>query len=178
MSNLIRFLLTIDEGICGADMLCTSDENDYDVFTDFILRLFDNKDWSNPLLEQFQDGEVMNVLITDSKYLNLSNSNETFFNVMKKLVEQGNVKLNITIEGVKSIYTTIDYERDNLSFILYDICCLWQEFKNNISVTVSEKEYQTLIYYRKGIEDDFLDEDWYSNVSEILETIDNSKRFL
>lgn len=177
VSNLIRFLLTIDEGTCGADMLCTSDENDYDAFTDFILRLFENKDWSTPLLEQFQEEEVINVLITDSKYLNLSNSNETFFNVMKKLVEQQNVKLNITLEGIKSIYTTIDYERDNLSFILYDICRLWQEFKNNISVAVSEKDYQTLIYYRKGIEDDFLDRNWYSNVPEILEVIDNSTKF-
>lgn len=177
VSNLIRFLLTVDEGTCGADMLSTGDENDYDSFTDFILHLFDDKDLSTPLLEQFQEGEFMNILITDSKYLNLSRSNQTFFDVMKKLVEHQNVKLNITLEGIKSIYTTIDYERDNLSFILYDICHLWQEFKNNISVTVSEKEYQTLIYYRKGIEDDFLDRNWYSNVPEILEAIDNSKRF-
>lgn len=177
LSNLTHFLLKVDEETCGVDMLSAADENDYDSFTDFILHLFDDKDLSAPLLEQFQEGEVINVLITDSKYLNLSRSNQTFFDVMKKLVEHQNVKLNITLEGIKSIYTTIDYERDNLSFILYDICCLWQEFKNNVTVTVSENEHQTLIYYRKGIEDDFLDKDWYSNVPEILEAIDNSKRF-
>lgn len=175
VSNLIRFLLTVDEGTCGVDILSTGDENDYDTFTDFILRLFDNKDWSTPLLKQFQEGEFMNILITDSKYLNLSRSNQTFFDVMKKLVEHQNVKLNITLEGIKSIYTTIDYERDNLSFILYDICCLWQEFKNNVSVTVSEKDYQTLSFYKQGLEGEFLDEDWYSNVEEILDAIDNSK---
>lgn len=178
VSNLTHFLLKVDEETCGVGILSATDENDYDSFTDFILRLFDDEDWSAPLLKQFQDGEVINVLITDSKYLNLSRSNETFFNIMNKLVSEKNIKLNINLEGIKSIYTSIDYEHDNLSFILYDICRLWQESKNNISVTVSEKEYQTLIYYRKGIEDDFLDEDWYSNVSEILEAIDNSKRFL
>lgn len=175
VSNLIRFLLTVDEGTCGADMLSAGDENDYDSFTDFILHLFDDKDLSTPLLEQFQEGEFMNILITDSKYLNLSRSNQTFFDVMKKLVEHQNVKLNITLEGIKSIYTTIDYERDNLSFILYDICRLWQEFKNNVTVTVSEKDYQTLSFYKQGLEGEFLDEDWYSNVEEILEAIDNSK---
>lgn len=97
VSNLIRFLLTVDEGTCGADMLSTGDENDYDSFTDFILHLFDDKDLSTPLLEQFQEGEFMNILITDSKYLNLSRSNQTFFDVMKKLVEHQNVKLNITL---------------------------------------------------------------------------------
>lgn len=175
VSTLIRFTLTSSTETCGADYYSSIDEDDCDEFTDFILKLFRNKEWSLPLLEQFQEGGTMNVLINDEKYLNLSYSNETFPEILRKLIEERNVKINVTLEDINSIYSTVNYERDNLSFIVGDIYLLWTQFEDNITVTVSEKDYQTLIFYKQGIEGEFLDEDWYSNVEEILEAIDSSK---
>lgn len=174
VSTLIRFILTSSTETCGADYYSSIDEDDCDEFTDFILKLFRNKEWSLPLLEQFQEGESMNVLINDEKYLNLSYSNEILPEILKKLIEERNVKINITLEDINSIYSTVNYERDNLSFIVYDIYNLYSQFEDNVTVTVSEKDYQTLSFYKQGLEGEFLDEDWYSNVSEILEVIDSS----
>ena len=85
------------------------------------------------------------------------------------------MKINVTLEDINSIYSTVNYERDNLSFIVGDVCLLWTQFEDNVTVTVSEKDYQTLSFYKQGLEGEFLDEDWYSNVPEILEVIDSSK---
>ena len=175
VSTLIRFILTSSTETCGADYYSSIDEDDCDEFTDFILKLFRNKEWSLPLLEQFQEGESMNVLINDEKYLNLSYSNETFPEILRKLIEERNVKMNVTLEDINSIYSTVSYERDNLSFIVGDVYLLWTQFEDNVTVIVSEKDYQTLSFYKQGLEGEFLDEDWYSNVEEILEVIDSYK---
>ena len=176
VSTITRFLLTSSAENCGADFCNSIDEDDYDEFTNFIFKLFREDEWLVPLLEQFQEGESINVVITDEKYLNLSYSNEILSEILSKLIEERNVKINITLEEVKEIYSAVNYERDNLSFIVYDIYNLWGRFEDNVTVTVSEKDYQTLMFYKQGVEDKFLDEYWYSNVPEILEVIDNSKR--
>lgn len=175
VSTLTRFLLTSSAENCGADFYNSIDEDDYDEFTNFIFKLFRDDEWLVPLLEQFQEGESINVVITDEKYLNLSSSNEILSEILSKLIEERNVEINITLEEVKEIYSAVNYERDNLSFIVYDIHQLWGQFEDNVTVTVSEKEYQTLMFYKQGVEDKFLDEYWYSNVSEILDVIESSK---
>lgn len=175
VSTLTHFLLTSSAENCGADFYNSIDEYDYDEFTNFIFKLFRDDEWLVPLLEQFQEGESINVIITDEKYLNLSHSNEILPEILRKLIEERNVKINIILEGVKEIYSTVDYERDNLSFIVYDIYNLYSQFEDNVTVTVSEKDYQTLMFYKQGVEDKFLEEYWYSNVTEILEAIDSSK---
>lgn len=175
VSTLIRFILTSSTETCGADYYNSIDEDDCDEFTDFILKLFRNKEWSLPLLKQFQEEETINVIINDEKYLNLSYSNEIISEILRKLIEERNVKINVTLEDINSIYSTVNYERDNLSFIVGDVCLLWTQFEDNVTVTVSEKDYQTLSFYKQGLEGEFLDEDWYSNVPEILEVIDSSK---
>ena len=83
--------------------------------------------------------------------------------------------MNVTLEDINSIYSTVSYERDNLSFIVGDVYLLWTQFEDNVTVIVSEKDYQTLSFYKQGLEGEFLDEDWYSNVEEILEVIDSYK---
>ena len=175
VSTLIRFILTSSTETCGADYYSSIDEDDCDEFTDFILKLFRNKEWLLPLLKQFQEEETINVIINDEKYLNLSYSNEIISEILRKLIEERNVKINVTLEDINSIYSTVNYERDNLSFIVGDVCLLWTQFEDNVTVTVSEKDYQTLSFYKQGLEGEFLDEDWYSNVPEILEVIDSSK---